>query len=334
MGQEVKQAKKRVMFVDVAKGITIFLVIVGHVVEPGIVRNIIFSFHMPLFLITSGFFHKDRTFKEELKNVFLRLLLPTLVVLFVVNVISGLNTMDLPASLLHALKVIVGGRTHAAKIVFDFGTANVCWFIYLLVGIRLLFNLNKKISKDNDLLLGLIILVEALVGYLLGINGYWLAWVADITLVGILFYFAGYILNKYKVLEKICSSKLSLLLLLVIWVVGIKFAPIELAVRAYPCGFWSIIVAIAGSIVVLKISMLIEKYLKLCTKILAWAGKNSLYILYGHCIDMMLLKPVFPAMSSKLLKLTTIAFKTTVSVSFAALVVGYKKLKTKLLKRP
>ena len=92
--------------------------------------------------------------------------------------------------------------------------------------------------------------------------------------------------------------------------------------------------AIAGSIIVLKIAMLIEKYLKYSAKVLAWAGKNSLYILYGHCIDMVLLQPPFPAMPAKLLTLCTMAFKLTFSISFAGLILGYKKLKAKLLKRP
>jgi fucose 4-O-acetylase-like acetyltransferase len=335
MKQEVKRGKKRILFVDIAKGIAIILMILGHVVEHGVVRNAIFSFHMPLFLITSGFFYKNRTFKDELKNVFLRLLLPTFVVLFVVNLISGLNTKDLFTAFFNAVKVILGGSTHSTKIVFDFGSVGVCWFIYLLVGVRLLFNINKKIAKDNDLLLGLIVLVETLAGYLLGINGYWMAWVVDIALVGIVFYFAGYILNKYNILKKICSSKISLLLLLVIWVVGIKYAPIELAIRSYPCGFWCIIVAIAGSITVLKISMLIEKYLKYSAKVLAWAGKNSLYILYGHYVEeVLLISPNYPAVSMKMLKILETLFKLTFSILFAVLVLGYGKLKTKLLKQP
>ncbi|WP_278969986.1 acyltransferase family protein [Megasphaera elsdenii] len=46
----------RVGWIDVAKGIAIVLVIIGHTVQfGGGTRNFIFSFHMPLFFLLSGF---------------------------------------------------------------------------------------------------------------------------------------------------------------------------------------------------------------------------------------------------------------------------------------
>ena len=49
----------RIAWVDVAKGIAILLVIIGHTVNFGsATRNFIFSFHMPLFFILSGYTFK------------------------------------------------------------------------------------------------------------------------------------------------------------------------------------------------------------------------------------------------------------------------------------
>ena len=46
----------RIAWIDVAKGITILLVIIGHTLTFGsATRNFIFSFHMPLFFILSGY---------------------------------------------------------------------------------------------------------------------------------------------------------------------------------------------------------------------------------------------------------------------------------------
>lgn len=44
----------RLLWLDVAKGMTILLMIVGHTSIPGIISNFIFAFHMPLFFIASG----------------------------------------------------------------------------------------------------------------------------------------------------------------------------------------------------------------------------------------------------------------------------------------
>lgn len=46
--------KDRVLWLDVAKGITILLMIIGHTSIPQFLSNFIFAFHMPLFFIASG----------------------------------------------------------------------------------------------------------------------------------------------------------------------------------------------------------------------------------------------------------------------------------------
>ena len=47
---------KRIEWIDVSKGITIILMMIGHYVPYGSqVRNFIFAFHMPLFFILSGY---------------------------------------------------------------------------------------------------------------------------------------------------------------------------------------------------------------------------------------------------------------------------------------
>ena len=43
--------KQRIDWIDIAKGIGIFLMVVGHTSIPSFLSNYIFSFHMPLFFI-------------------------------------------------------------------------------------------------------------------------------------------------------------------------------------------------------------------------------------------------------------------------------------------
>ena len=47
--------KKRIEWVDIAKGIGIFLMVMGHTGIPRIGNQWIYSFHMPLFFFISGF---------------------------------------------------------------------------------------------------------------------------------------------------------------------------------------------------------------------------------------------------------------------------------------
>lgn len=45
----------RKLWLDIAKGITIILMVVGHTTIPHIASDFIYCFHMPLFFIASGF---------------------------------------------------------------------------------------------------------------------------------------------------------------------------------------------------------------------------------------------------------------------------------------
>ena len=44
----------RIQWLDVAKGIVIILMILGHTGLPRYVSNVIFAFHMPFFFVASG----------------------------------------------------------------------------------------------------------------------------------------------------------------------------------------------------------------------------------------------------------------------------------------
>lgn len=78
--------QKRVEWVDIAKGIGIILVIIGHcVMLGGHVHNWIFSFHMPLFFILSGLF----LVKEELGG-FIQKKIKTLLIPYITFFAIGL----------------------------------------------------------------------------------------------------------------------------------------------------------------------------------------------------------------------------------------------------
>lgn len=56
---------KRIEWVDVSKVLVIWLMVLGHVLEKtgldAVVRNMIYSFHMPFFFFISGFLYKNKT---------------------------------------------------------------------------------------------------------------------------------------------------------------------------------------------------------------------------------------------------------------------------------
>lgn len=75
--------KKRIEYLDVAKGILIILMVLGHVFESGPVFQYIYSFHMPAFFIISGILFNysstlNKTLYENFKTKICGLIIPLL----------------------------------------------------------------------------------------------------------------------------------------------------------------------------------------------------------------------------------------------------------------
>lgn len=71
---------KRLDWIDIAKGIAIILVIVGHTVpNPSPLRHAIFSFHMPVFFILAGYTFRPKPWRELVSGSVSRLLVPYVV---------------------------------------------------------------------------------------------------------------------------------------------------------------------------------------------------------------------------------------------------------------
>lgn len=85
---QVRSLQKRVPYVDIAKGIGIILVVMGHndfaLIAP-FAHKLIYSFHMPMFFFMSGMFFKpDMPLLHFLKNRFHRVLKPFLAILLLI----------------------------------------------------------------------------------------------------------------------------------------------------------------------------------------------------------------------------------------------------------
>lgn len=78
----MKSSNKRIQWIDIAKGIGIILVLIGHISLNKKINNFIYSFHMPLFFILSGYLYKNKEnyVKKKTKTI--------LVPYFIVSIIS------------------------------------------------------------------------------------------------------------------------------------------------------------------------------------------------------------------------------------------------------
>ena len=69
IGYAMEKVKNRIDWADISKGIGILLVVFAHLQIPGIVLKFVFSFHMPLFVLISGYFFKPEKLSANIKKL-------------------------------------------------------------------------------------------------------------------------------------------------------------------------------------------------------------------------------------------------------------------------
>lgn len=291
--------KKRLEYIDIARGIAIIFMIVGHVCKVGWKRTIIFSFHMPLFIIISGmFFKKGENIKDELIKLFKKLMIPYIITIIATELIRICiynQTIDIGK----VFQQIIFSYSNKKTFFIDVSGVGVLWFIPFLTLCKILFYAISKLAKEDDILKGIICLLFTMLGIYFSKIKLYLPWSFDIALASLIFYDIGYMLKKYNLLEKILSNYKILICIILMYFIGLKFGFIELAIRSYPHGLICYITAISGTIIVFKTSKMIEEISKYLSKLLCWFGKNSMYVLCFHYLEMNVIKYSYFGITSK-----------------------------------
>lgn len=278
--------KARIEWIDIAKAIAIILMIVGHTFPYGAyVRNVIFSFHMPLFLILSGYtFRFSNSWKEIGKktgNDFRQLILPVFLIMIIGTIYNLLKNgctcayfLDITRRNIDELIWASGINVHSAP------ALGAPWFLISLFWARLTMRvIGIKLPHDYAILTGLGCgSVAILAGTHLELPQNY-----DVTLMAIMFMTIGILAREHA--EKVRQYKIPLFIVsLLIWLTCLnKGIYIELASRSYPYGMISVIEAVCGSFVCCI-------FARICTfckhkKLMNLLGRNTIILLEIHCVD-------------------------------------------------
>lgn len=170
--------KQRIIYLDVVKCVAIFLVIWGHVIEfmgiqrdESIARVFIYSFHMPLFMLLSGYFSASsfsRTFKSFITKKSIQLLIP----IFSWTVIISLFLLFVYKDKEGAIAEVIGGS----------------WFLRTLFACYLYVYIVKNIKAPDWLLAFGSIIIAFFIPKSSFLSFNWL----------LMFFWVGYFLKKYQ----------------------------------------------------------------------------------------------------------------------------------------
>jgi fucose 4-O-acetylase-like acetyltransferase len=215
--------------ISIAKALGIILMVVGHSGGPTIVNNFIYLFHMPLFLVCSGYFFKEITdrsrllhfYQKRIKGLYFPYFKWSILFLLLHNIFRYLNITQskiyqLEDYLKQFAKLVA--MTDYELLIRPF------WFIKELLLASLFvatisFVCNRQFEKYNaEILLIIALILSFLTKYISPIP---IIGDSSVLCLSIAYYYSGIILNKYK--HYIHISYVTLLLTFVIVFIGSIF---------------------------------------------------------------------------------------------------------------
>ena len=290
------EVKKRIDWVDIAKGIGMLLVIFGHG-QISQLRGRLYSFHMPLFFICSGLTmhlsENNEQFAKNTKRSFIYLFTNASLVFALYSVLilifypEALPEKSFPGMIIERVLVFFGGS--GADIRFGPVTIKLLgkpWFLLALFWGRTIFDfLHLKFRKKAIFYTSVVIVSLTGVGL-----GYiqWLPLSLDIALAIQPFFLMGLLLKKADLEKHVLGAcPVSMLVWLVTLIVGVTVTKrhFELAAREYPLYPVCFLCAGAGTVFILCISICLSKYLRYLIWPLKIAGKHSILLFWIHCVD-------------------------------------------------
>lgn len=237
---------KRLAYMDISKGIGILCVILGHM---GItsVNKIVFSFHMPLFFVISGYFLSDKMSpKEVLIKRSKQLLKPYSYTCMVVILLCGLKALlklALGKGTLQGFVIEIGKWIYAA--LYGAGTLHetpieilpigAIWFLLALICGSYLTQYARQKNTPIAWIIGI-----ACAGYFTS-KVFWFPWSIQAAMTATVFIYLGSWLKNNNLLEK-CSRSLYVVSL-VIWINEIICGKPNLSIvrNYYPNGVFDFI---------------------------------------------------------------------------------------------
>ena len=285
------QNRARIEEFDIAKGISIICVILGHL---GIynINRVVFTFHMPIFFLISGYFISTKDlFKDFREKKFREIIGPYLFTCFLICVLSIPMSCFLHQDVLHNVFMWVCGSFYGAglpdvPIIFKHYSPFIgaLWFLPALFWGLLI---TRKIIdiKESNIQRFFIFSVIFYIGWKTS-ETIWLPFDIQAGMTAAFFIFVGYLARTYKIFSyKIPIEWILFLLFISIWDMK-YFKGLWFVKNYFGNGLFDIIAALSTSFLIIKLCQKMKLHFKMFSSIFEWYGKNSLIVLAFHIIEL------------------------------------------------
>ena len=267
--------------IDIAKGIGILLVILGHVpTVPTELKKIIYSFHMPLFFFVSGYLYNIAKYNSlKLREFIITRIKKFIVPYFKIGLIcfalfgviyplvtEGYNK----AYIIQCIRYLVG-LFYSKGLPKWMAWSCPLWFLTCIFCTEVIFYLAIKYSKKPIITFAIL----GTVGFVYTLaTTFALPWNIDVALTAVCFMYIGSLCRKYNLITKLYDIKWIFILFIILSLSIILNVKIDFNLRNYGNILLTYLSGTSGSILTLEFSRMIKH-----NKLLEFNGVNSLYMM-------------------------------------------------------
>ena len=298
--------------IDIAKGIGIICIVAGHVFPMTMFNQFLFSFHVPLFFLLSGFTYRYCDDKKTFfGNKFRRLIVPylffSLVSILLMWGMDKLIPLNADTRILPNIAGMLYGNSNSKYMTWNSPLWFLpCMFVSLAV-MDLMESILRYIKKENNISLRIVLVLALwLSGILINTRfSVYLPFHIESALFLTGFSELGYILSRYKLLKQVkhsCKSTRGLLVLCACFglIIGITASYFNgwTDIRTHLFGQFPVLLvvtSVAFSLITALVSVLIRK-----CQWLEYIGIHSMAILVMHKFPVMFFKMLVPGVQETL----------------------------------
>ena len=277
-----QQSQTRSRVADIARGILILSMLVGHFEIDPVLRNTIYSCHMVAFVFLSGYFYKQKDSLGKVAKRMLKTFLLPYLICFLCNILLDVRSWS-GAYFIEILKRYVLGMSFSRRLLPDISSVGPVYFILMLFVVRLLYKLIDTVIH-NEKAKWIVILGFTVFGILLGNRGFWLPWSIDVAFYSLFFYQLGVIFKRNELMTRATVNPWVYFILSPLWFYMIHVGGMEIAIRQYAPYGLVVVGALSGILLICCLSAYFETATVITSPILAFIGRASIVIIVVHVL--------------------------------------------------
>ena len=282
-------SNEREKWIDNAKGISILLVIIGHVSGglSGIWKfDFVYGIHLTMFFILSGFTIKRKKITLELLNKkFEHLMIPYFLTCIAVLITDVINNYLISDTSIETISKIIGADLtrsfFGSGAITNFGDVELgtrigaIWFLPAIFFATFFFQLILNYYENRDDISGILSALIAAFGYI-SARFMWLPFSVQSGMMATFFIWIGYEIKKKKIIFQLKWYHYIIAQLILLLGINTGYCNIGFVVAYINDWIISTLVGISGCILIYLISI------KYKGKILEYVGRKSLLVLCVH----------------------------------------------------